>query len=54
MHDLELLFHDVCHVELYGFTAQNRPLEGIHIDLHHDHKRVDKEVIFIEAGLRPR
>lgn len=55
MRNLELLFPDVCHVELYGFTAQNRPLEGIHIDTHHDHQtRTDKEVIFIEAGLRPR
>lgn len=52
---MERNFPDVCHVENYGMTQEGRPLEALHIDTHHDHKRSGaKEVIFIEAGLRPR
>lgn len=54
---LEFNYHDVCHVESYGFTAEGRELKGLHIDTDHDHRgtrTADKEVIFIEAGIRPR
>lgn len=55
LHYLERNFPDVCHVENYGVTQEGRPLEALHIDTHHDHKRSGpKEVIFIEAGIRPR
>lgn len=54
---LEFEYHDVCHVESYGFTAEGRELKGLHIDTDHDHRgtrSANKEVIFIEAGVRPR